>query len=97
MVHQRLIQCPHCAGTDLRKNGKCTNGTQRYFCKSCQKQFRLDYRYNACKQGIKEKIIEMALNSSGVRDIGRVLGISKDTVISVIKKNSKNQPLFLDQ
>ena len=93
MVHQQAIECPHCTGRDLRKNGKCTNGTQRYFCKSSHKQFRLDYRYNACKQGIKEKIIELTLNSSGVRDIGRVLSISKDTVTSVLKKTLKTNLL----
>ena len=97
MIHQQSIQCPHCSGRDLQKNGKCTNGTQRYFCKSCKRQFRLDYRYNAYKQGVKEKIIELTLNSSGVRDIGRVLSISKDTVTSVLKKNAKNEPLLLDK
>ncbi|MDR1338666.1 MAG: hypothetical protein LBK58_01180 [Prevotellaceae bacterium] len=95
MVHQQLIQCPHCTGTYLQKNGKCTNGTQRYYSKLCRKQFRLEYRYNACKQGIKEKIIELTLNSSGVRDIGRVLSISKDTVSSVLKKKrQKPTPVF---
>jgi transposase-like protein len=29
----------------------------------------------------------MTLNGSGVRDTGRVLNISKDTVCSVLKKN----------
>ena len=41
-----------------------------------------------------EKIIELTLNSSGVRDISRVLKIHRDTVTSVLKKNSKNEPLF---
>ena len=25
MEHQQTIQCPHCGGTDLQKNGKLTN------------------------------------------------------------------------
>ena len=90
MIHQQPIQCPNCKGTDLQKNGKSPNGTQRWFCKDCKKYFRLKYRYNACKHGVKEKIIELTLNNSGVRDIGRVLSISKDTVTFVLKKNSKN-------
>jgi transposase-like protein len=45
------------------------------------------FRYNACKKEVKAKIIEMTLNSSGVRDIGRVFLISKDTVTSGLKKN----------
>ena len=72
MVHYQKIYCPHCEGTDLQKNGHSLCGTQRWFCKECKKYFRLDYRYNACKKGVKEKIFEMTLNSSGVRDIGRV-------------------------
>jgi transposase-like protein len=63
----------------------------------CKRHFRLDYRYNAYRQGVKEKVIEMTLNSSGVRDIGRVLSISKDTVCSVLKKNAKNEPLLSDK
>jgi len=97
MVHYQIIHCPHCEGTDLHKNGKSLNGTQRWFCKECKKYFRLAYRYKACQRETKEKIIEMTLNSSGVRDIGRVLGISKNTVTSELKKNSKNEPLLSDQ
>ena len=97
MVHYQTIHCSHCSGTDLQKNGKSPNRTQRWYCKECKKYFRLSYRYNACKQGIKAQIIELTLNSSGVRDIGRVLSISKDTVTSVLKKNSKNEPLFSDK
>jgi insertion element IS1 protein InsB len=37
----------------------------------------------------------MALNNSGVRDTGRALKISKDTVCSVLKKNAKENTCFL--
>lgn len=97
MIHTSEIQCPHCHSNDLVKNGKSGNGTQKWQCNSCKKHFRLDYRYRAWEAGTKEKIIEMTLNSSGVRDIGRVLHISKDTVCAVLKKNAENQPLFCDK
>jgi transposase-like protein len=44
--------------------------------------------------GIKEKIIELTLNSSGVRDIERTLKIHRDTVTSVLKKNAESEPLL---
>jgi len=94
MIHKEDLKCFHCQSNDLVKNGKSPNGTQRWRCNQCKKSFRFDYRYNAYKQGVKEKIIEMTLNSSGVRDIGRVLKISKDTVCSELKKNAKNEPLL---
>jgi transposase-like protein len=71
------------------KNGKSSNGTQKWQCNSCKKHFRLEYRYNAWQVGVKEKIIEMTLNSSGVRDISRVLQINKNTVCATLKKNAK--------
>ena len=46
----------------------------------------LEYCYKACEVGIKEKIIDMATNASGIRDTARVLGINKNTVISQLKK-----------
>ena len=95
MEHYQIIRCSHCAGTNLQKNGKSLEGTQRWYCKDCGKYFRLEYRYNACKKGVKEEIITMTLNSSGVRDIGRVLHISKNTVTSVLKKlQQRLTPIF---
>ena len=45
--------------------------------------FQLEYKNKACKPGEEEK---MAMNGAGVRDTGRVLGISVSTVIKVLKK-----------
>jgi transposase-like protein len=48
----------------------------------------LAYRYKACRPGIKEQVVEMALNGSGIRDTARVLKINKNTVISTLQKSS---------
>ena len=86
MKHYQGIRCPHCSGDDLVKNGHRPDGTQRWRCKHCKKSFLLDYRYNAHKAGVKEQIIELALDASGVRDTARVLKIAKGTVIRELKK-----------
>jgi len=90
MIHTEDIHCPYCHGNNLQKNGKSITGEQRWHCNLCTKYFQREYRYNSHKQGVKEKIIEMTLNGSGVRDIGRVLKINKNTVVAVLKKNAKN-------
>ena len=82
MKHIQEIRCPHCSGSSLQKNGHSENGTQRWRCNACRKSFQLTYRYNARKHGVKEQIAVLTLNSSGVRDIGRILGINKNTVVS---------------
>jgi transposase-like protein len=93
MKHTQDILCPHCSWWDLQKNGHSENGTQRWFCKKCRKSFQLSYRYNAHKPGVKEQIFVQTLNSSGVRDISRNLGINKNTVVSELKKNAKREPI----
>jgi transposase-like protein len=46
----------------------------------------LDYRYKTCDPGIREQVVDMSLNGSGIRDTARVLKINKNTVISTLKK-----------
>jgi len=93
MKHTQALLCPHCFSCDLQKNGHSETGTQRWLCKQCRKSFQLSYRYNARKPGVKEQIVELTLNSSGVRDVGRILGINKNTVCSELKKNAKREPV----
>jgi transposase-like protein len=95
MVYIKVL-CPYCGSDDVVKNGKNTTGKQRLLCRNPEcnhKTFQLEYSNNACKPGVKQQIIDMALNGSGTRDTGRVLGVSKDTVTSVLKKqqNSPNK------
>ena len=96
MIHTEEISCPCCSSNNLQKNGKSISGIQRWHCKTCNKYFQREFLYNACTPGVREKVPEMALNGSGVRDTGRVLKINKNTVVSVLKKNAKNQPLLSD-
>jgi len=77
------------------KSGCSVRGVQRYRCQQqdCPtKTFMQEYRYKAHEPGIKEQIVEMAINSSGIRDTARVLNISKNTVISTLKKRGQPCP-----
>jgi transposase len=93
MKHYHLITCTFCGSEDLVKNGHSENGMQRWRCKTCKKSFQLAYRYKAWEPGVKDQIVELTMNSSGVRDISRILQIDKNTVIAELKKNSKREPL----
>ena len=83
------VQCPHCHCDQVVKRGKTASGTQRYLCqnKACATgSFLLDYRNRGCLPEVKELIIDMSLNASGIRDTARSLHISTDTVLSELKK-----------
>ena len=83
------VHCPDCQSPDVVQYGKQTNGTQRYRCDNpdCPRTiFLLQYRDKGRLPAVKQQIIDMTLNGSGVRDIVRVLRVSSATVIDVLKK-----------
>jgi transposase-like protein len=50
----------------------------------------LDYSYAGQSPEIKEQIVEMAMNASGIRDTARVLHVSTNTVMTELKKRNLN-------
>jgi len=89
----QVLHCPYCQGIDLVKNGKTGQGKQRYQCQeaACDgRTFILDYAYPGQSRKVKEQIVDMALNGSGIRDTARVLHVSTSTVIKELKKRNHN-------
>jgi transposase-like protein len=85
----QVLHCPHCHGTNIVRHGKTPQGKQRYRCREqpcAGRTFLLDYSYSGQFQHIKEQMVEMALNTSGIRDTARVLHVSPSTVIKERKK-----------
>jgi transposase-like protein len=46
--------------------------------------------YAGYAAGVKQQIIDMAMNASGIRDTARVLHVSPTTVIKELKKKSRS-------
>ena len=87
------VLCPGCGGPDVVKHGKLPSGEQCYSCKNLnceQTTFILNYQYKGCLPDVKTKIVDMAMNASGIRDTARVLKISPTTVINELKKKRSN-------
>lgn len=81
------VVCRYCAKKDdVVKRGRSTSGKQRYQCRLCNRYFQFDYVYNACKPGVKEQIVEMAMSGAGIRDTVRMLKVGINTVIGTLKK-----------
>lgn len=84
------LECPSCKETKtVVKFGRTANDKQRYRCQnsSCDiNTFIVGYDNVGWLTQVKEKIIDMAMNGSGIRDTARVLQISQGTVMSTIKK-----------
>jgi IS1 family transposase len=82
------VNCHHCQGTKVVKNGRKKDGTQNFLCKSCGKQFQQAYRYKGADPKIKHLIVSMLLRNSGIRDIATVLQVSRVCVLNQLLKQS---------
>ena len=85
-----ILRCPRCGSEEVSKNGHNKTGKQVYKCnnadcKSCN--FIESYTYKGCEPKVREQVLRLAVDCTGVRATGRILGISKDTVTSILKKN----------
>ena len=88
------VKCPYCGSEAVSLYGKSRSVKQRYLCRNkvcSRKTFQMEYKNNACRPGMKEKIVEIAMNGGGTRDTGRVLKISPNTVTAVLKKRRNTQ------
>lgn len=82
------VKCPWCGSEDVVRNGRSSNGTKKYKCKNkdcAHKIFQVEYKNRAWMPGMRDRVVDMAMNGSGTRDTARVLGINKDTVTHVLR------------
>jgi insertion element IS1 protein InsB len=86
------VHCPDCQGIDVVRYGKQRHGPQRYRCNNtdCPRHiFLLHYQHQGRLPAVKQQMVDMALNGSGIRDTARVLRVSPTTVITTLKKKSQ--------
>lgn len=82
----QVLHCPSCQGTDRVRHGsrlRASNaiGTGSACIEGRGRTLLLDYAYAGQSPEVKQQIIEMAMNASGIRDTVRVLHISPSTVL----------------
>src|SRR5262245_29398507 len=86
------VQCPHCQSMEVIKAGKQAKGVQRYQCQNGQcarRIFLLQYQDRGRIPEVRRRVVDMAINGSGIRDTALVLRISPTTVIAVLKKSRR--------
>jgi transposase-like protein len=88
------VLCPTCESINVFRHGRSAEGKSRYRCLNpdCQRNtFILNDSYQGRLTKIKQQIVEMALNGSGIRDTAHVLKISPSTVIEELKKRASRK------
>ncbi len=95
-VMTQVLHCPSCQGTDIVRHGTTPEGKQRSRRRECLlgrgRTFLLEYTYTGQSPEVKQQIIDMAMNASGIHDTARVLPISPTTVLKELKKRNLRSP-----
>jgi IS1 family transposase/transposase-like protein len=79
------VACPSCSSRNIKKNGTTANRKQKYRCRGCRRQFITRYTYRGCQPAVRALVVPMTMNSSGLRDIARVLSVSANTVLKTTR------------
>ena len=79
------VRCLHCNSKEVIKFGTQANGAPRCRCKVCKKTFQTEYVSEGASPKTKKLIIAMSVNGSGIRDISRVLRVSRNTITAGLK------------
>ena len=79
------LPCRKCGSTNIAKNGHTKAGTQKYYCKSCGFSGSLMTKDNERTQR-RELVEKLHLERVSQRGIARLLGISRTTIIAMLKK-----------
>jgi len=85
------VKCPFCEQTgSVKKHGLGKVELQCYRRQSCCRTFQLDNAYRACQHGMKEQIVDLAMNNAGIRDTARELHISINAVVRTLKNSHRD-------
>jgi transposase-like protein len=80
-----MSQCPHCASSEQQtKAGHTHTGSQRYKCRACARFYTPDPKPLGYPDETKREAVRLYLEGTNFRRIGRVLGVSHQSVINWI-------------
>ena len=79
------MKCPECNSNHIHKNGH-RGQKQNYICVNCRRQFIESYETKGYSDNVKRICLKMYVNGMGFREIERVTGVSRTTVMDWVKQ-----------
>jgi transposase-like protein len=83
-----MRRCPICGERESQVNaGYNRSGTQRCFCKECEKYYTLNPKTREYPPETRQFVTKIYYSGVSGRGVGKILGMSKANVYNWIKKN----------
>src|SRR3990172_3833241 len=88
-----MNHCPHCQRSEQQvKVGHNPSGSQRYLCKMCRRKYTPKPNESGFPDALRRQALEMYGDGNNFRRIGRLLGISRQTVANWVKAHADLLP-----
>ena len=88
-----MSQCPHCQRTEQQvKVGYNPSGSQRYLCRACQRKYTPQPKEAGYPEALRRQALALYVDGLNYRRIGRVLGVSHQTVANWVKAHADSLP-----
>ena len=82
-----MTTCYHCGSEQVVRNGRTSNGKQRFLCRECGRCLRAERSSPLYSQERKEEILRAYQERSSLRGLTRIFGVSRNTVTTWLKKS----------
>jgi transposase-like protein len=80
------LKCRHCDSENLVRDGRTSNGKQRFWCQDCQRSSRENPQPNGYPEPERETILRAYEERSSLRGLERTFGVSRYTVSAWLQK-----------
>jgi transposase-like protein len=84
------LKCRRCASVNLQRNGHTASGQQKYHCTDCHFYGTLNTK-DAERDAQRQLVEQLHLERLSRRAIARITGLSRSTIIKILKKKSFNR------
>jgi len=84
--------CPCCQSSILVKRGHNRSGSQRFLCRDCGRTFTPQPNRRGYPDDMHHRAIQLYLEGTNLRRIGRLLGIDHMTVAAWVQQHADGLP-----
>ena len=88
-----ISPCPRCGHSSaVSKSGRNHAGSQRYWCADCRRYFTPEPKPEGYDQGVRQHALQLYLEGTSLRAIGRLLGLHHQTVANWVRQAAAALP-----
>ncbi len=80
------MKCYHCGSERVVRNGRTTNGKQRFLYRTCGRCLRAGFTGRATAPERKAEILRAYHERTSLRGLTRIFGVARSTVTTWIQK-----------